>query len=70
MRRAAALRALRRLCLRAAANMAFFGTSTLMGFCTQTSRSRLDGGNHGERVPMVGRGHQDDIKILSLSIWR
>ncbi len=27
---------------------------------------RLDGGNHSERVPVVGRGHQHDVQILLL----
>ena len=38
--------------------------STLIGFCTVDVRPGLDGGDHGERVPVIGSVNEDDVQIL------
>ena len=56
-----------RLCLRAAASIAWPSTtSTLIGFCTVDVGPGLDGGDHRQGVPVVGRGDQDDVEVLLL----
>ena len=56
-----------RWCLRAAASMAWPSTtSTLIGFCDVDVGPGLDGGDHRQGVPVVGRGDQDDVEVLLL----
>ena len=56
-----------RLCLRAAASMAWPSiTSTLIGFCDVDVGPGLHGGDHRQGVPVVGRGDQDDVEVLLL----